>query len=660
MNTIDPLKVQALSLASIALAISGLTLALSVYFSPMAQIENWLLDLRVAAFAGQSPASGKIVIVGIDEDSLSRLTYRQPVDRAFLASIVEKVDAAKPLAIGLDVLLDQPTEPLKDQRLKDTLNAVRAPLFAAYASGDDSLTQRQVAFLSDFVPEHQRAVVNLRRDSIDGVVRSVVSKGHERRNSQGIGDIPGLANAMAKTPHRVIEIIGLKRAEHGSPAAFPVYPAHLVEKLPTAWFAGKYVLIGATLPHQDRYPTSFQALIGLQEGARPGVEIHAQALSNLLERSDYQRLGVAAHWPVLFLLAFLGLWCGKTDWHGGVKALFVLVAIGLAWGLGVLLMHQQGIVAPVMTPMICSLVAVAAGIALASRQHRAQKLFIRDAMSHYVAPEIVADLQRHPEKLKLGGERKVLSMVFTDIAGFTSLAENADATCLLDSLNQYLHGMSEIVNKHGGIVDKYIGDAVVALFNAPLDVPNHAGRAVQCAVEMDAFTQQFMAQQRVQGLPWGETRIGVHTGEVIVGNMGGERRFDYTAVGDAMNTAARLEGLNKYLPTRICISLDTKQAMHARPTEHVQLCPVAEVVLKGREKPVCVFTPLHCVDEEMQASVAQYKAAMAAADLGDIGLALSLLNSLHTANAELLQLVAFQAARLRAGSSIQPLVLQDK
>lgn len=644
-------KVQTIGVAILSLVLASVCWLASGYFSPLAQVENWLLDVRVAALAPVKLKASDIVIVGITEDTLANLTYRQPVDRGLLADVLERVDDAGALVIGLDVLLDQATEPEKDQRLKDVIRQLDTPLFAAYATPQDNLTESQQTYLNEFVPVGKRALVNLRRDSIDGVVRSVLAQ-----NSTGLS---GLANALANSS-RSIEILSLQRNATGSLAAFPIYPAHTVASLPDEWFAGKKVLIGASLPMQDRYPTSFQALLGLKEGTRPGVEIHAHAISNLMNNTDYRRLEFAGHLPALFTLALLALLVGRSDWHWLLKFLFVLMPLAVFWAAGHFLMLHLQLVTLVITPLVCAFLAASVGVALASRQHRSQKLFIRSAMSHYVAPEIVSDLQRHPEKLRLGGQRRQLTMIFTDIAGFTSLSERVEPTLLLNTLNLYLHGMSEIIAKHHGIVDKFIGDAVVALFNAPLNVPDHARHAVLCAIELDAFAQQFMSTAHAQGLHWGETRIGVHTGDVIVGNMGGKNRFDYTAVGDAMNTAARLEGLNKYLHTRVCVGEATVQEIEKKVRIQLGLCEVAQMVLKGKTNALRVFTTIPCVNSTVREEVANYEIGMCSLRVGDIQTALSLFETMTADQTELARLVLFQRSRLAAGSSHTPIVLEDK
>ena len=211
---------------------------------------------------------------------------------------------------------------------------------------------------------------------------------------------------------------------------------------------------------------------------------------------------------------------------------------------------------------------------------------LRSAFTHYLAPALVDALARDPDKLKLGGEQREMTFLFTDLEGFTSLTEAAEPRDIVAWLNAYLDGLCGIVMAHGGTVDKIVGDAVHAMFNAPLDQPDHATRAVHCALAIDAFAQDYAQAQQARGVAFGATRIGVNTGPAVVGNFGGRRRFDYTAHGDAINTAARLEAANKTLGTRICVAAAT-----AERASSVAFLPVGALMLKGKTRAVDVFAP---------------------------------------------------------------------
>ena len=179
-------------------------------------------------------------------------------------------------------------------------------------------------------------------------------------------------------------------------------------------------------------------------------------------------------------------------------------------------------------------------------------------MARYVSPKLVEQMVEDPARLSLQGERRLMTYLFSDIENFTTMSEKLDSSDLALLVNAYLDGMTDIVLKHDGMVDKFIGDAVFAIFNAPLDLPDHAQKAVQCMLALDRFTESFRKEQRERGFPLGPTRIGVHTGVAVVGNFGSQARFTYTAQGDAVNTASRLEGINKYFGTRLCVSDATR------------------------------------------------------------------------------------------------------
>jgi adenylate cyclase len=212
--------------------------------------------------------------------------------------------------------------------------------------------------------------------------------------------------------------------------------------------------------------------------------------------------------------------------------------------------------------------------------------WIKEAFSRYVSPNLVSHLVEHPDSLELGGERKVCSFIFTDLAGFTSLMEKTNPADAVSLLNHYLEQMIAIAFKHNGTLDRIVGDAVAIMFSAPLTQTDHQQRAYDCALEMHAFASQYSAELIAKGINFGQTRIGVHTGEVIVGNFGGSTIFDYRALGDTVNTAARLESVNKHLGTDICISEDTLKGCHQPDVR-----AIGNLVLKGKTKSISVFTP---------------------------------------------------------------------
>jgi adenylate cyclase len=210
------------------------------------------------------------------------------------------------------------------------------------------------------------------------------------------------------------------------------------------------------------------------------------------------------------------------------------------------------------------------------------------SLSRYFSPSLAQRLVNGLDGMDLAGRRREVASLFTDMTGFTGIVETLDPNVLSIVLNEYLTGMTNIVFAHEGTVAKIVGDALHVLFGAPGEQPDHASRAVACALQLDSYAQSFRREWNEKGVALGATRIGVHAGPAIVGNFGGGRFFDYTAYGDTINIAARLEAANKQLGTRVCVS-----AAVASLTDGFRGRLVGELVLRGRSEPLRAFEPLH-------------------------------------------------------------------
>jgi len=222
-----------------------------------------------------------------------------------------------------------------------------------------------------------------------------------------------------------------------------------------------------------------------------------------------------------------------------------------------------------------------------ARRRQAEAERARASLSRYFSPQIASRLAAVGDSNGMEVHRREVAVIFTDITGFTSLVETAAPEVLGALLNEYVGGMTDVVFAHEGTVAKIIGDAVQILFNAPGDQPDYMARAINCALDIDIWAQAFRDRWKSQGVNFGATRIGVHVGPALVGNFGGSRFFDYTAYGDTINTAARLEAANKFLGTRICVS-----AAVAESTENFKGRPVGDLVLRGRSEPLRAYEPL--------------------------------------------------------------------
>jgi class 3 adenylate cyclase len=244
-----------------------------------------------------------------------------------------------------------------------------------------------------------------------------------------------------------------------------------------------------------------------------------------------------------------------------------------------------------------------------ARRRQAEAERAHASLSRYFSPQIASRLAASGDGMEV--HWRELATIFADITGFTSLVETATPEVLGELLSEYVGGMTDVVFAHEGTVAKIIGDAIQVLFNAPGDQPDYATRAIACARELDLWAEAFRRRCKAKGVNFGATRIGVHAGPALVGNFGGSRFFDYTAYGDTINTAARLEAANKFLGTRICVS-----AAVADAAENFRGRPVGDLVLRGRSEPLRAYEPLSAESFKAPAT-AQYAEAFAKLEAGD-------------------------------------------
>ena len=211
-----------------------------------------------------------------------------------------------------------------------------------------------------------------------------------------------------------------------------------------------------------------------------------------------------------------------------------------------------------------------------------EKHLLRDTISRYVSPEMCEEILKNPALLQLGGRRQEVTVLFADIKGFTAMSESLDPEEVVEVLNIYFTEMVDLVFKHQGTLDKYVGDALMAVFGVPMPLPHAATRAVECAVAMQRRLVEMQAQNRT---PIKGVRIGINTGEAIVGNIGSDKRMDFTVIGDAVNVAARLQELAKELEADTLVSEATYRQVEGR----FQFVPLAPVVLRGRQEPTAIY-----------------------------------------------------------------------
>ncbi len=634
-------------LLAVAAVVATLVVAVPRILPVTAMMENWVADFRVASLTPEEPQHPVIVILEITEDTLATLPYRSPVDRAFLAVILEKLAGAGVRAVGLDILLDSHTELEKDERLRRIIASYPVPLIVAWSTMDFRLTKSQAKKLGDFVPPESRGLVILFPDPYDDTIRWL-NPGQEEAGKWLPSLTWALADAMGADPVREVKPLAWRGMPADGGAPFASFPAHAAALLPDAWFAGKVVLIGANQPDSDRHRTPYATVLDKQYGEMPGIQIHAHSLAQLLDGRGAAAPSLVLGIVIALVVAAIGVLVALLDAPVTVKLAGLAGLVILYWAGGFALFHAGGPLIPLVIPSVGLGAAYGIGGTFTDRRHRQQKRFIQQAFSQYVSPKIAERLSAEPDRLTLGGEKREITIIFTDIAGFTDLSERLEAEELGAVLNEYLDAMTTVAMAREGTIDKFIGDAVVVLFGAPEAQADHAERAVACALELDAAARKISARHAARGLDFGMTRIGVHSGEAVVGNFGGANRFDYTAMGDTMNTASRLEGANKYLGTHVCVSAETAARCPGRSFR-----PIGTVVLVGKEEGIEVLEPI-ADSPQITAYLATFE-AMRAGDAKAPEMFAALLSD-YPDDA----LAAMHASRLRAGESGEVIVLTSK
>ena len=378
---------------AVAAALAG------VRFLPFLQLtETWLADFRIASLSRPRPQDANVVVLAVTEDTLAQFTYRSPLDRGFVTGLVTALAARNVRAIGLDILFDQPTEPANDEALKATLRELPVPLVASYAGTDDGLTERQAAYLDQFVPPANRGFANLVKDTLSDTVRAVYPG---RRISDGTF-VRGFAGALAEKlgiePPEVPVPIAWRPRPDSETLPFRTFPAHLLGALPAAWFEGKVILVGADLGLSDRHRTPFSVL-GAEGRSLTGIEVHAHALSQLMAGS---KPPAPEPWGQLVLAAVAasgGIALAFIHANLVARAAITVVSLGflLIGGFGAY--RYAGALVPIIEPGLALVIGLWLTDAYHGHSERRQRRFLKDAFSRYLSPVLVNQLVADPRAL---------------------------------------------------------------------------------------------------------------------------------------------------------------------------------------------------------------------------------------------------------------------
>lgn len=609
-------------------------------------LENRTWDWRVRILARPGPMTDRIILILLDQESLDWAREENglswPWPREVYAALVEYCRRQGARAVGFDVLFSEPSKygVADDASLAAAFSAygrVAQAFFLSRTSGRDTAWTSgqpglQVAALGldawlssgrlqslEFpraslpIPELAAAagaLANVHHDpDPDGIYRrgSLFSIFSGRL-------VPGLAlgTLLAGQPETVIDFSETGMRVAGRPIAldtqgnailnyrgpagtYRAYSAAAVLQSELRLRAGEIPTITDPDLFRDRYVLfgfSAPGLLDLRAtpmaGVQAGVEIQATMLDNLLS-GDFMRS--VPRLPLIALVGFVSLGAAvfsiyRTRPMDSVLGFFFFSGVPVSLSLAA---YSRGWWLPLMVVLVGAVCSTLAAMLINYITEGRQKRFIKNAFKQYLSPAVIEELIQQPGRLQLGGERKELSIFFSDLQGFTSISEGLSPEDLTSLLNEYLSAMTDIIHEEGGTIDKYEGDAIIAFWNAPLPQADHACRAVRAAMRCQRRLSEMRPGFRRRIGRDLFMRIGLNTGQAVVGNMGSRTRFDYTMLGDAVNLAARLEGINKQFGTYTMISGATLAAMG----EEFPVYELGRVTVVGRREAVTVYVPLH-------------------------------------------------------------------
>jgi len=585
---------------------------------------GWLQSLELSAydtlvtfFAG-SQQSDRVVLVVTTEADINRFGY--PIRDKDLAAVLARVFAGGPNAVGVDLYRDLPMPPGNEelqaiQRAHDNLYWV----FKLPDAGNIGVppppvlrdTGREV--LADHVTDAggvmRRALLLAADERTDrnwrtmGVSLAERYTGHRLRPMDndlalGQGRIPLVDQPYG--PYAKVDAAGYQMLfdYRGGYRRFrQISFSEIINRSElAATLRNRIVLVGtAALSIKDNFATPFSTNWG-GEGALIGIALHAHTADQLIRLANGETRNPV---PLPRLLDDVAIWAAAMV--GAILALLVwrvlvvlvalvlgfgLVAGATAWGFG-----SAGLLLPgVPVALAWGLSAASCNFVMHSVGSR-ERTKLRRSFESYLDPRIISQMMQGDTLPSFGGEHREITAIFTDIAGFTTTAETMDAATVAELLGEYFGVLTDAVVENGGLVNDFIGDGMLVLFGAPMHQSDHADRAVAAALAIDEAAQRFNAELAARGINWGHTRIGVHTGVALVGNIGTHGKLKYGALGDTLNTTSRVEGLNKYIGSRVAVTGET-----AAQCRRQTFRPVGEIVVKGRKNAMPILTPVSPAD----------------------------------------------------------------
>ena len=582
----------------------------------ISEAERALYDLRAYYAADLVDEDKRVVLVVYTDQTLIAARKRSPLDRGLLAKTLRTLDTFEPKAIGIDILFDQPQD--EDEELIATLRAMKTPVAVAYAAkatNPDDIEYEQQQFLEQFMGRLEGSnaqPASIRLDNTFGATRvwPDIREGLPPLLGRVMLTEAGEPAAEAFAGYEAA--IDYRRPKFQDSVLFPPAQIDLFvdpdpEILPflKEQYAGKYILIGGDIVDYDRVETTFTSING---EVPAGIAVHAEIISQMLDGRVLQPIPEWVLWAMAVLVVIIAVLTALLEWPARWLALFGVGQLfffqGLPFVLQVRNVDTYGLPA---VGWLIGWILVFTAVTVAARTAGAvQRNFATGALGKYIPRDIAQAIIDRPELLSLGGEKREIFVMFSDLEGFTKMSHAIPPEMVAKLLNRYLDLLSQVVLDHGGVIDKFVGDAVVAFWGAPISRPDDGMRAARAGYAMWQAGEAFRAEVAAMDpdLPKiGKTRVGLHFGEAVIGNFGGATRIQYTALGDSMNTAARLEAANKALDSSVMASREFAEASGLDWWR-----PMGRVRLRGRARPVDLFEPAPDFPADDRASLAEVSA----------------------------------------------------
>lgn len=622
-----------------------LTQDVLIEFTPLRRAELALIDLRFQKRAEQAPKDPplNVVIVEISHEAQKSLPERYPWPRTYYAHLIKNLNRAGAKAVGIDILFDSPDArmPEGDAEFRKALHESGITILAGYLQTETqwvrvmSGTQNYANLFIDSTTPF--GLVNIPSD-VDGIRRRYMPFLYEEGREMLIPtfsmavlsktwNLPPLTAAaltdsgllVLQRPVPMFDDNSFLINYIGPTKTFPrISVADVLDDstfktaeeleygtdintfddpqtglLTQGVFTGKIVLVGSTMP-EDKDLFNIPLMTDDRQNQMYGVELHANVIQNVMDDNFITRQPL---WSIVIVVVVLSLFtlaliaslkAIRSRFSAIIEVLGVLITISeliLIYWLSIKLFIEKSYLVDMMSPFLAVIVSYIGSTVYNYVTERKQKMMIKMMFGHYVNREVVNQLVEHPEKLQLSGERKELTVMFSDIERFTTIAEKMNAEELVAMLNEYLNDMTAIIFGKQGTVDKYEGDAIMAFWGAPVAQEKHALLACTAALEMQHAVRELQTKWRNLRRPTLNIRIGISTGEMIVGNIGGSGKYEYTVIGDSVNLGSRLESANKQYGTQILVSENT----YAHVAKDVIARELDLLLVAGKTRPITVY-----------------------------------------------------------------------